>query len=644
MQDSRSAIPIEPAAGPPQERAPASARPRDTGRRVPTSVWLGAAFVVAYLVLYEIYTGATFHESEKAASVALDVFTLLPYLAPVVLIEAAARGRLRKAMLAVYLSVHALVDMAELTASGRLDYAFLRDNLREATSRAGAAMVVGVIATPVRLLVVVELALIALFIWRAREPRSVLSALGRRRRVAVVAGAATIFALAFAGRIPSRDSLTALGNSVVQYYGKNQRMAAARARTPGAYPLVHRDPVLAPVDGVVPAVTAAERPNVVVIMMESFSAYYVDKVAPDGQPYTPTMNGLIARGLSAPHFYGNSIQTCHGHFATLCSLAPSYRKKEAYIEPLALDCLPAILRQQGYTTSFYEGDESEYFDGIDKFGIRMGISDTHSAARRLLTPEEQSHVWGWGLQDDYFYAWALRNVIARKDPSRPFFIALAPVSNHYPFNEEPGRADMPGEPTPARAAYTASLRASDLRLARFFELLEEKGLAKNTLVVVTGDHSFPADEHGSHWNERGFYEESFRVPLAIVWPGHLPVRALDGAYSQIDIAPTILDLVGIHDDVPFVGRSVLAPGPRFVPLVQPYDGQYLGAVAWPWKYREHGKTGETRMIDLAADPTELRPLPTSAAPQDVVSRLRADVERIHLNQALLQSDQVWPDK
>ncbi len=610
--------------------------------RVPTGAWLCVAFVVAYLFLFEVYSGATFHESEKLGSVTRDVFTILPYLAPIILIEAATRGRLRKALVAVYLALHALVDLAEITARGQLDFAFLRDNFAEASSNAGAAMMVGVIPMPVRVLVAMELVVIALFVWREPAPRSVLATMAGRARVALGAAAALLFLLAFVGRIPSRDSITNFGNSMAQYYGKNQRMADARARTPGLYPLVHRDPVLAPPEGVLPATTAAERPNIVVIMMESFSAEYLGKIAPDGQPYTPTLNGLYARGLSAPRFYGNSIQTCHGHFSTLCSLAPSYRKKETYIEPLTLDCLPTILRRQGYTTSLYAGDESEHFDGIDEFGVRLGFEDTHTAAPIAITPEEQAHVWGWGLEDDYFYAWALRNVLARRDPARPFFVALAPVSNHYPFNEEPGRADMPGEPTPARAAYTASLRASDVRLARFFELLVEKDLAKSTLVVVTGDHSFPADEHGSHWNERGFYEESFRVPLAMVWPGHLSPRVLEGAFSQIDIAPTILDLVGIHEDVPFVGRSVLAPGPRFVPLVQPYDGQYLGAVAWPWKYREHGLTGEARVIDLASDPMELRPLPTSAAPPAVVLKLKADVDRIHLNQALLQSNQVWP--
>jgi phosphoglycerol transferase MdoB-like AlkP superfamily enzyme len=609
--------------------------------RAPLPLILGLAFAIAYVILFEVYSGATFHESEKLGSVLRDLATLIPYLAPIVVVELVTRGPIRRVLLGVYLVAHAVTDLAFVSTRGHLDFAFIRDNFAEASSNAGASMVLGAIPTPGRVLVFVELFLLGWYLRRERPWRAPKLSLRARRAIAL--GAAGLFALAFVGRISTRDSLTDFSSSIIQYYGKNQRMADARSRTPGAYPFVHQEPMVAPPAGLSFATSPAERPNVVLVMMESFSAQYVGKTAPDGQPYTPTMNRLISSGISAPHFYGNSIQTCHGHFATLCSLVPSYRKKEAYIEPLSLECLPQVLRREGYATTLYEGDESEHFDGIDEFGQRLGFEETRTSAPATLTAEERAHVWGWGLQDDYFYALALRSVVAHKRPGRPFFLALAPVSNHYPFNEEPGRPDMPGEATTARAAYTASLRASDRRLERLFQLLEEQGLTKSTLVIVTGDHSFPADEHGSHWNERGFYEESFRVPLAMIWPGHLPPRSLDeGAFSQVDIAPTVLELLGIHKDVPFVGRSVFQTGPRFVPLVQPYDGQYLGAVAWPWKYREHGLTGEARILDLSSDPQELHPLPTSSAPPEVVAKLQHDVDRIHLNQALLQSNQIWP--
>src|SRR4051794_4683175 len=100
--------------------------------RVTTSAWLTAAFVAAYLVLFEVYSGATFHESDKLTSIARALLTFLPYLAPVLFIEALARGRVRKALLGTYLAVHAIVDMAFITSRGVLDFAFLRDNFAEA--------------------------------------------------------------------------------------------------------------------------------------------------------------------------------------------------------------------------------------------------------------------------------------------------------------------------------------------------------------------------------------------------------------------------------------------------------------------------------------------------------------------------------
>ena len=623
--------------------APARARhlERMTARwaSLPASAWLGLTFLTTYVIFFELYTQTTSRLAVKAPSVATDLATVLSYLAPVLLIEVATGGRIRKALFAFYFGLHLLVDGAFLGTYGHLDYAFVRDNLAEAVSGVGAGMILKAFPIPVYCMLAVESVLLVLFL-RLRRPAR--EAARPRARLVVALSAAAVLVAAATGQLRTRDALLAFGHSVVPYYAKNLRMAEARSATPGSYPLVHSASLSVLPDDVVGAIPA-DRPNVILVLLESFSAVYVGKIAPDGAPYTPTMDGLIATNLSAGRFYGNSIQTCHGHFATLCSLVPSYRKKEAYISPLSLECLPDVLRHEGYSTALYSGEHAENFDGIDEFGARLGFEETKNAAPSSLDDEERAHVWGWGLQDDLFYAWAMRNVTARRDAKKPFFVTLAPVSNHYPFDEEPGREPIAGEPTDARGVYTSSLRAADRRLARLFELLDETGLAKNTLVVVTGDHSFPADEHGSHYNERGFYEESFRTPLVMVWPGHLPGRQLDGAaFSQIDIAPTVLDLLRIQPSTPFQGRSVFASGPRFLPLVQPYDGQYLGAISWPWKYREHALTGEARVVDLEADPSESNPLDPSVAPPAIAQRLHADVERIHLSQSLLLSNEIWP--
>ena len=606
---------------------------------------LAAVFTAAYLSFYEWQSGATYHESAKLASLLRDVATFVPFLAPVFALEIllGKKSGLRTLSLVAYFVLHVVTDAAYIATRGHLDYAFVRDNIAEASSGPALDMLVGAITTPLRALVLGELALVVFF-FGARPLRPVRY--GERIRAALLAACLGSYALAFVGFLPTRDSVTSYGSSIFQYYSANTRMADARAKTPGSYPLVHTPALSALPPGVV-APSANARPNVILVLLESFSAAYVGVNAKDGAPYTPTMNAHIAAGLSAPHFYGNSVQTCHGHFAALCSLVPSYRKKEAYLDPLDLACLPDVLRSQGYRTALFTGSEDERFDRIDEFGKKMGFDEVHSAEAAVLNDDDRSHMWGWGLQDDYFYAWALKILdasLAAKKDGQPFFLTLAPVSNHYPFNEEPGRAALVGEETPARANYASSLRASDLRLAALFKLLGDRGLRDSTVVVLTGDHSFPADEHGSHWNERGFYEESFRVPFVLEWPGHVPAIKLgDRAFSQIDIAPTLIDLLRIERPVAFAGRSMFDPAdaPPFVPLVQPYDGQYLGAVAWPFKYREHALTGQNVLFNLENDPLEMHPISVEDAPRDVSARLKADVERIHLSQALLQSNQVW---
>ena len=98
------------------------------------------------------------------------------------------------------------------------------------------------------------------------------------------------------------------------------------------------------------------------------------------------------------------------------------------------------------------------------------------------------------------------------------------------------------------------------------------------MVVVTSDHGFPVGEHGINHNEIGFYDDSFRVPFLLIWKGVVsPARISDAPASQLDIAPTLLHLLGLEQRRHhFQGRSLLdASAPvRPIPLIQPYNGTY----------------------------------------------------------------------
>ena len=91
----------------------------------------------------------------------------------------------------------------------------------------------------------------------------------------------------------------------------------------------------------------------------------------------------------------------------------------------------------------------------------------------------------------------------------------------------------------------------------FFEELKKRPTLKDSLVIITGDHAFPLGEHGNYNLEAGYHEESFHIPFFMVWDGVLTPQKITNPASQIDIGPTIMDLLTIDDqNTSFQGKSI----------------------------------------------------------------------------------------
>jgi arylsulfatase A-like enzyme len=184
---------------------------------------------------------------------------------------------------------------------------------------------------------------------------------------------------------------------------------------------------------------------------------------------------------------------------------------------------------------------------------------------------------------------------------------------------------------------------ADSALAELMKQLRSRERWRDALVVITGDHSFPTGEHGYAHNQVGFHEEVFRTPLLILWPGHLQPRRITGlAYSQVDIAPTLLELLGLRVDNHLVGTSILGGERAPVFLVQPYEGTHLGVVELPFKYVHSLRTGAEYLFDLARDPGEKENLADAATARAELEHLRRQSGMLVFNQMLLDQDRVWP--
>ena len=189
---------------------------------------------------------------------------------------------------------------------------------------------------------------------------------------------------------------------------------------------------------------------------------------------------------------------------------------------------------------------------------------------------------------------------------------------------------------PFERLYDAEVATADDQVRQLFEQLERRGFLENSLVGIMADHGEEFVEHGRTSHGRTLYEESVRVPFIVVGPGVAAGRRVAEDVSLIDLAPTLLDLLGLPAEPRFEGRSL-------APLVRPGPGADRGAGAGPdilmqlersvpveLDNRIHSRAllrgnqkflirldGGTEMFDLASDPAEVstsQPAATQEAP------------------------------
>lgn len=610
------------------------ARSRLALAAVDPSAWVVLALHTAYLISFHSRPGRVHaFDADDVPRVALSYASALLGLGLIGL-ATAARPRLRSLATFGYVGAYALLAAYATATQGKFDYTVLRENLALAGDPASRRLIAESLEPRLLATGLVGAALAAWSGSRRRPPRA------RRDRAWVLRAAGT---LAYLGMVfvprGSSDLIVAVLQGAWRHHSIELRAQAA-ARGLAEHPLIRE----AGGDATATAFDPSRAPHVFLLMLESFNAKYVESRAPDGRPYTPVFDGLIGRGWYVERFYANSVQTSKGQFATLTSVIPTVRGKEFQdYERNRYQSLVHVLRDSGYRTLFVQSHWDLAFENTERFLTRLGFEQCRSVMD-LLQPGDETQLFTWGPEDQVLYHrfFDLLDRGLERDPG-PWFATLATIGTHANFKVPPARRTFYANPRSAHERYADAIHVSDEQLAVFFEELERRPALRNSLVIVTGDHSYPTGDHGIARVEAGIYDESFRTPFLLLWPGRLAPRRIPGPHSQLDIAPTVLDLVGVplarsH----FQGRSLLADGPPPpVYLVQPYAGTWLGVVDGPLKYLKQLQGGRELVFDLAADPREERDLSGELADDARLGALRDGVRTILATQHLVRSDRVW---
>lgn len=283
------------------------------------------------------------------------------------------------------------------------------------------------------------------------------------------------------------------------------------------------------------------KPNVVQIVVESLGSNLLGE-------NTPNLNGLVEQSLFFSRLYATGTRTVRGIEALTLSLPPT--PGASIVRRPGCEGLfstGSVFRAQGYDTAFLYGGFG-YFDNMNAFFSGNGF---RIVDRATLKGEDITFTNAWGVCDEDLFRACLREADAMFRQGRPFYQFVLTTSNHRPFTYPEGKVSIPpGSGRKGAVAYT------DYALGMFFREAAQRPWFKNTVFVLSGDHTSSAAGHTDLPPER------YLIPALIYSPGNIAPGNVATLCSQADLAPTLFDLLGWSYRSTFFGRSILSLPPE----------------------------------------------------------------------------------
>ncbi|MCC8170493.1 MAG: sulfatase-like hydrolase/transferase [Parabacteroides sp.] len=287
------------------------------------------------------------------------------------------------------------------------------------------------------------------------------------------------------------------------------------------------------------------RPNIVLILMESFSANAIEVLG--GEPgITPNLNRLSREGVLFDRFYANSFRTDRGLVSVLNGY-PAQPTTSIMKYPMKSQSLPSIakvLDSVGYRTSMtYGGDIN--FTNMQSYFYASGYQKI-TADRDFPLKDRLSK---WGANDDVTFPHLLEE-IKRESDSVPFFKTFLTLSSHEPFEVPFHHIDD---------LYLNSVAFTDSCIGSFIDSLKTLPVWSHTLVILLSDHGYLYPYGISHYDPK-------RQKMPMLWLGGALTssRIISDYASQIDLAATLLAQMQLDASAFRFSKNIVNPAsPKF---------------------------------------------------------------------------------
>lgn len=310
------------------------------------------------------------------------------------------------------------------------------------------------------------------------------------------------------------------------------------AYTSDELPTMHRQSSSAP---------RSERKNLVIIIEESLGAEFVGALG--GLDLTPNIDSLAKEGIWFANLYATGTRSVRGLEAIVSGFTPTPAMSVVKLpkSQRGFFTLAELLGNAGYDTSFIYGGEAQ-FDNMRRFFMNNGfdtVIDKNDYDDPVFTGS-------WGVSDEDLFNRAHETFSVAGD--KPFFSLIFSSSNHSPFEYPDGRI----EPFDAeKNTVNNAVKYADYALGQFIGKARQSAYWEDTVFLIVADHN--SRVYGAELVP----VERFHIPGVIVG-GSIEPSVFTPVASQIDLAPTLLSLIGVGCEHPMIGHDLTLPAAKAI--------------------------------------------------------------------------------
>ena len=286
--------------------------------------------------------------------------------------------------------------------------------------------------------------------------------------------------------------------------------------------------------------------NVVFVLLESWNFDHVDSFGKKGYNITPNFDALATEGVRFTNFYAAGQRSIEGVQTTLTGI-PALKglpRLDAGIGISNFTRLGSIAKDNGYETLFVQSSNR---DSFKISGITAAAGFEHFYGKEDIPligeyPDPEEATFGWDYDTFMFFKSKI------DDLKEPFLAYTFTGTTHEPYADPGKKFHVQPHDTQGEAGFINTMKYTDWSIGQFIAAAKKQPWFDNTIFIFTADHA--------NYLQKGGFLKSFHTPLLIYSPKLFKAKEDKTISSQLDIMPTIIELLGFNTEYTSVGESI----------------------------------------------------------------------------------------